>query len=140
MDLTEEVKRNQALVLTVAVILFATLWAGIGIFDESVKAQMDRGNWDTAVSLDLPVNVTRVILPGSTMFTYAPRGDEKAVFYIFKDDHVQSEQYNVSFHDLARRDGPLLSNAWPPAVELKVIRENGTTEEYQLPTRDTVKV
>ena len=139
MGFFEELYRNRGLTFVIMVVMFGVIWASGGIFDEGIKAEMDQGNWDTAVNLDLPVNVTRVILPASTTFTYAPRGDERAVFYIFNNDHVQSQSYNISFHDLVQSKGFSTTDPWP-AVELKVIRNNGTVEDYQLPTRDVKEV
>lgn len=135
MGLTEDLKKERWLALACLVVLGCVGWSAIILLDEYVKYDADKGNWDTAVSLDLPVEVTRVILPGSTVFTYLPRGDEKAVFYVYDEDHVQAQSYNVSFHDLADSRGFFSDNPWP-TVELKVIRMNGTEEKYKLMTRD----
>lgn len=92
--------------------------------------EADRPNWGTAVVLDLPVDVTREILPRTTTFTYSPQGDERAVFFLQENRIDQGMKIEVDVN----ADYPVKLGPWP-MVGLRVIRNNGTVEEYQLPTR-----
>ena len=103
----------------------------------SPNIEADRPNWHTAVVFDLPVNVTREIISSSTTFIYSPRGDERAIFFLYEGAaHLETEtklKVQISADPILKRD------PWP-AVGLRVIRNNGTIEDYQLPTRGgTVK-
>jgi len=94
------------------------------------KIDADRPNWDTIVDLDLPVDVTRMISESSTTFVYSPRGDERVVFFTYGGDSVSNNEIKIPL----TAHNPSKGDPWP-AVGLKVIRNNGPIEEYQLPMR-----
>jgi len=96
--------------------------------DSNMEA--DRPNWGTAVILDLPVDVTREIFHFTTTFTYSPRGDERAVFFLQGNRVDKGMKIDVD----VTADSPVILGPWP-TVGLRVIRNNGTVEDYQIPTR-----
>lgn len=98
----------------------------------SPNVEVDRPNWETAVVFDLPVNVTREIVSSSTTFIYHPRGDERAVFYKYEGAAVLKSETILKVKISA--ESVLKHDPWP-SVGLKVIRNNGSVEEYQLPIR-----
>lgn len=116
----------------VAAVLFAPAFYFSDQVNKSVEA--DRANWNTVTAINLPINVTRIITADRTSFTYAPAGDEAFLFFSLGGESLgtfegPSEAVRVSAPVSAR-----LYREWP-AVELKVIRMNGTEEIYSLPIR-----
>lgn len=98
--------------------------------------ESDRPNWGTIVTLDLPVNVTRIIQQDDTTFIYQTRGDEE---YLLFTGGNQSQLVTrpagsvgqvYPYERLKRAGSPI-----QPSVSMIVGRNNGAVETYALRTR-----
>lgn len=113
-----------------ALVAYGLVWAT----DTAMDRVADEANWSSVERLDLPVNVTRTILPHLTTFDYEKRGDEKAVIYRCGDYADTSRVFELMLDASSPLRGPTPFDAWP-TVDLVIVRENCTEERYVLPTR-----
>lgn len=109
---------------------------GLGAMEDAIKS--DQPNWGTVVTLDLPVNVTRIIQQDDTTFIYQATGDEESILFsglgltrVVKDptgnviEVFTTESLKLN-REVTKR----------PVLEMLIIRDDGSRETHTLPTRD----
>lgn len=104
--------------------------------------------WGTTAQLDLPVNVSRHIIPTGATFVFTPKGDEKYVQiqtsqvlnwrYSFTDVNTYPDpEAPITFSSGAKSYVDLFGlTVVAPDAKLDLVRENGSVESYLLPVRD----
>jgi len=114
-------------VMSVAILYFAFVNNG-GIDDKS--------NYGIPITLDLPINVTRIVQHDDTTFLYQARGDEESIIFsgIGNTRVIQNPKGNI-IEIFPTWDLRLSQGLDRPVLEMMIIRDNGTRETYSLPTR-----
>ena len=128
---------NIVIVILCVVAIPVGLYLGFGLTDlisTPARIDDDRQNWNTVTALDMPISVTRIITADTTSFTYAPTGDEAFLFFSLDGESLGTFEAPA---EAVRVSAPVSARAYRewPAVELKIVRQNGTEERYDLPTR-----
>ncbi len=84
-------------------------------------------NWGSVEELNLPVNVTRTILPDKTTFKYSPEGDEKYIIFTgWKTGNEGPEAQFPNHNSLG------FVPVEYPIIDLMIIRLDGREEHYTL--------
>jgi len=113
------------------------IYAG-DVITESLGWGSAESHFNTAPKiLDLPINVTRIIHQEDTTFIYQARGDEESILFSgLGESRVVKDPIGNVIEVFATKDLKLWADAAKrPALEILIIRDNGTRETYSLLTR-----
>lgn len=124
-------------VVFISVLLFVvSYFAVIGGVTGVLIEKDDYLNWGTTTTLNLSINVTRIIQEDDTTFIYPSRGDEESIilFHIGESRVIKNPTGNV-IEIFPTKYLRLSGGLGRPVLEMLIIRNNGTRETYNLPTR-----
>ncbi len=97
----------------------------------------DKSNYGTPVTLDLSINITRIVQQDDTTFIYQARGDEESIIFsgVGKSRVVKNPSGNV-IEIFSTEDLKLGRGIDRPTIQMLIIRTDGTREAHNLQTRD----